>query len=100
MQLRANLNFANYRRGNVYQLPDADYNEEQATSLVGAGYFTEVCDDRSGDADDGPVPGDDVVVSAAPKRKRKVADGQGQPEQGSEGSKGKGADDSVSGQDH
>ena len=96
MWLRANLNFGNYRRNNVYLLPDANYSQEQALTLVGAGYFVEVDDDRDDNADDDTVFGRSLVVS---KPKSGVADGQGADQPGAEAAHRKSADNSPGGKD-
>lgn len=83
MLLRANLNFGSYRRGDVYLMPDANYSQEQALTLLGAGYFTEVTQDGRVHHGDGVADADDPVVDPTPKSG--VDDGQGEDQQGSEG---------------
>ena len=78
MEVKANVNFGQFRAGKVYQVDPT----RGMLSLVGAGYLTEVGDGGDIDGTDGAVSGADVVVSAAPKRKRRVAGGQGEVEPG------------------
>lgn len=102
---KAALSFSSYRQGRWY---DLDPDDAQVKSLVGAGYFIPTVDVptsgaeffNGGDDNDPDVSVPDAdVVAAKPKRKRKVADGQGEVEPGTGQDDGAGADDTSGGQD-
>jgi hypothetical protein len=91
MQVRANLNFDNYKQGVVYWFCEEDETQMgYVGALLGAGYFTEVPDDRDSDGSDGPVPSGSVDVGASPKSE--VADGQGEDLQGGKDRESEGTD--------
>lgn len=104
---KAAFSFGSYRGGRWY---DLDPDDPQVQGLVGAGYLIATVDVPASGAElfnggddhagDGAVSADGVAVAAAPKRKRRVANGKGADLPDGEGPDGEGADHAAGGQNH